>query len=558
MHNLKDDNNEDLRQFLAINWQILSRLLTFIDFAAGLTIGFIEIDREQERDWIVDWLMNHPQCQDVQFLVLTYESPDLRFLLDEILKSLPHDLPTDKDLVLIIKGLEYSIGHTEYPPVLQNINFVRDAFVDAVPYPILFCLPSYQITSFANYAPDFWAWKSGLFKFESVEQEPIFSPSLPVEYSQSRKTPEPQSRIDLLERFLAGYTDSPDTNNESFLLSVLHQLGNAHHSRQEWQSAEDCLTQALYIAEENPSLLTVKINLLIELADVYQEQEKYNLAEEIYQKVLNQNRHRLSSQQLAKIQNGLGIIYARSPQGNVADNLENAIACFQSVLKIYTHEDYPLDWANTQNNLATAYRQWLRGNRAENLEKAIEHYQAALRVRTETDFPEHWAQTQNSLGIAYRQRIRGNRAENLEKAIEHYQAALRVRTKTDVPQHWAQTQSCLGFAYLNRIRGNREENLEKAIEHYQAALRIRTETDFPQNWARIQYDLGSAYTKRIKGEKAENIKRAIECYQNALNIYTPDTFPREWEQTQNLLQAISPDFSISDGEFALVEERKSS
>jgi tetratricopeptide (TPR) repeat protein len=491
-------------------------------------------------------LINHPQCQDIQFLVLTYESPDLRFLLDEILKSLFQNLPIDKKIVLIIKGLEYSIGHTKYPPVLQNLNFVRDAFIDAVPYPILFCLPSYQITSVANYAPDFWAWKSGIFEFKTVEREPIFIASLLGEYLQPQRTPEPQSRIDLLERLLAGSTDSVDTNNESFQLSVLQQLGSAHHSRQEWQLAEEYLTQALYIVEKNPSLLTVKINLSIELADVYEKQEKYDSAEELYQQVLNQDRTRLSSHQWAKVQNGLGIIYAIKKQGSIAENLENAIHCFQSVLTIYTDEDFPLDWALTQNNLGTAYRTRIRGNPAENLEMAIEYYQSALRICTETDFPQHWAQTQNSLGITYRQRIRGNRAENLEMAIECYHAALRVRTKTDFPQDWAQTQSCLGFAYFNRILGNRAENLEQTIEYFQSALQVRTEIDFPQYWARIQYDLGSVYTKRIKGEKAKNIQRAIECYQNALKVYTPDTFPKECEQTQNLLQAISRDFSRSD------------
>ena len=71
----------------------------------------------------------------------------------------------DKKLVLIIQGLEKSIGKNgDYPPVLQDLNFVRDAFTNSVPYPIVFFLPDYAIARVVKFAPDFWAWKSGFFR----------------------------------------------------------------------------------------------------------------------------------------------------------------------------------------------------------------------------------------------------------------------------------------------------------------------------------------------------------------------------------------------------------
>jgi tetratricopeptide (TPR) repeat protein len=584
MYNLNSSTETEQSQFLAINQQSLASLLTFVDFAADLTIGFIEIDREQERDWIIEWLVDSPQCQDVNFLVLTYNDPDLRFLLDEILKSLAQqDLPTAKSLVLIIKGLEYSISHTEYPLILQNLNFVRDAFVDALPYPILFCLPSYQITSIAKFAPDFWAWKSGLFKFESIEQESIFIDVLPVEYSQNRKIPESQDRIDLLEGLLIEYAASPLNRDLSVVVSILQQLGSFYQSHQEWVKAETFLMEALNTIEENSLTLIDKTNIWIELADVYREQQKYDRAEELCKRVLDLDI--LTPQQLAEVNNILGLIYTDNPQGDIAENLENAIFRFQAVLKIYTYENSPQAWAQTQNNLANVYWMRVRGNRADNLEQAIKYYQLALQVRTESDFPQAWAQIQHNLASAYHDRIRGDKAQNLELAIEYYQATLRVLTERGFPFNWATTQYNLGNVYYNRIRGDKAQNLELAIEYSQTALRVLNKADFPQDWARIQHNLattyqeriegdrsknleiaieyyqaallvhneiyfplnwgmtqcnmGLAYTKRIKGEKAENAKRAIECYQNALKIYTPDAFPREWKQTQNLLNAVS-------------------
>jgi tetratricopeptide (TPR) repeat protein len=587
MYNLNSSAETEHSQFLTINQQSLASLLTFVDFAAELTIGFIEIDREQERDWIIEWLIDSPQCQDINFLVLTYDDPNLRFLLDEILKSLSQqDLQTTENLVLIIKGLEYSIGHTEYPPILQNLNFVRDAFVDAVPYPILFCLPTYQITSVANFAPDFWAWKSGNFKFESTNRDSIFVNSLPIYYTSASRTPESQSRIDLLLRLLVEYKANPNNINLSTIVSILQQLGSVYRSHQEWDEAEKYLTEALNIIADNPSLSISKTNLWIDLADIYRKKMQYDRAVEIYQKILALDRDRPSSSELIEVNNNLGLVYANNSQGSKLENIENAINFFQaaliyateelrqdwatiqynlgnayvdrirgdraenleiaikyyqSALQIRTEIDFPIDWVTTQHNLATAYQERIRGDRAENLEMAIDYYQAALRVYTKTDFPFNWAATQYNLGNVYCNRIRGNRAENLEMAINYYQSALQVRTETDFPIDGATTQHNLATAYQERIRGDRAENLEMAIDYYQAALRVYTKTDFPFNWAMAQYNLGFTYTQRIQGERAENIKRAIECYQNALKIYTPQTFPSEWKQTQNLLQAISTD-----------------
>jgi hypothetical protein len=98
---------------------------------------------------------------------------DLRFLFDELRQQLSKiKLIEDQKLVVILRGLEAAIGTDElgeYPPVLQDLNFVRDAYSTSVPYPILFVLPDYAITRIAKYAPDFWAWRSGVFTFKALE-----------------------------------------------------------------------------------------------------------------------------------------------------------------------------------------------------------------------------------------------------------------------------------------------------------------------------------------------------------------------------------------------------
>ena len=163
--------NAELGQFVTLNQDILAELLTFIDFSEKFTLGFIEINFPPDRELLIEALKTNSQCEEIQFVILKFADPNLRFLRDEIVKKLPKiEKEANKKLVLIIQGLEKSIGvYGEYPPFLQDLNFVRDAYKKTVPYPILFVLPDYAINRLAKFAPDFWAWRSGVFRFKTLE-----------------------------------------------------------------------------------------------------------------------------------------------------------------------------------------------------------------------------------------------------------------------------------------------------------------------------------------------------------------------------------------------------
>ena len=450
--------------FLAKNQQRLAELLTFIDFAEGLTIGFIEVNRNEEANWIVESLMNNSQCQNIQFIVLNIDDSQVRFLLDEILNYLSKNPPLeDKKQVLIIKGLENSIGFKDYPPILQNLNFVRDAFTYDVPYPILFCLPNDTITIFARFAPDFWAWKSGIFKFESLPEEKNIDRQF-VNFARGLErdgVSETQARIDLLTRLFAEYSAE---KNISMMITTLQQLGVAYYRRGELQKAEESLLEAWNLSNQITSLEPTKVATLETLGYVYKKAKKYEEAETIYQQVLNVYSEQKFSQKWAKIQNSLGNVYLDKNQGSKADNLERAISCFYSALEVYTRDSFPSEWAMTQNNLGNAYSNRIRGEKAENLELAIVAYNLSLEVYTRDSFPYEWAMTQNNLGNAYSDRIRGEKAENLELAIFALNQSLEVITPTAYPIDCLQTGRNLGNA------ANLIEDWETAIKGYNLAI----------------------------------------------------------------------------------------
>lgn len=137
----------------------------------------------------------------------------MRFLKDAILQELPHHhFDPNQKLVLFIQGLEKSIGldkDAPYPPVLQDLNFVRDAYSQQLPHTLLFVLPDYGLTRLARFAPDFWSWRSGVFRFKAspLIRRNAFDelqkfPELPQEFILPE---EQQPKIELLHRLLMEY-----------------------------------------------------------------------------------------------------------------------------------------------------------------------------------------------------------------------------------------------------------------------------------------------------------------------------------------------------------------
>ena len=157
--------------FLQANDENLQELATFVDFAGEkFTPCFVSVNFRDDRAAIIEALRHHPVCEDVQFVVVEVSDPNLRFLRDDLVKRLPKiEREPGKKLVLLLTGLEASIGMVgDYPPMLVYLNYVRDGFKAAVPYPMVIFLPDESLRRLAEFAPDFWAWRMAVIRFESV------------------------------------------------------------------------------------------------------------------------------------------------------------------------------------------------------------------------------------------------------------------------------------------------------------------------------------------------------------------------------------------------------
>src|SRR5262245_35636919 len=93
-----------------------------------------------------------------------------------------------------------------------------------------------------------------------------------------------------------------------------------------------------------------------------------------------------------------GVRLATAADGDRADNLQRAIACYKAALPVITESAHPQLWATLQNNLGSAWGALRAGDRAANLREAIACFERALRVLTENAHPQLWAEAQNNLG----------------------------------------------------------------------------------------------------------------------------------------------------------------
>ena len=407
--------SSEIGPFIALNQEVFAELLTFVDFAEKFTIGFVEINFPPDVEILIEGLKTNPECGDIQFASLNFSDANLRFIRDEIVKILPSiQIELNKKLVLIVQGLEKSIGvYGDYPPVLQDLNFVRDAYKRTVPHPILFILPDYALTRLAKFAPDFWAWQSGMFRFQTpqITKDHAINEAQNTERIINRlEPPEKQERIDLLHRLLMEYKPTghqPTGENLRNCSNILHQLGVAYLSKREPTEARKYLEDAIKIANEFQDS-TFHAEVLNTLGDSYGQQRQFDTAITYYQKSLS------ISQQL---QNPRGETAALFKLGNAYLELRQftqATTFYQQCLEIEQQIGDRYSQASTYHQLGYV-AQDLR-----EFEEARRNYQQALAIYIE--FSDRYSQAATYYGLGTLAQAEKNYAE----ARVHLQTALEI------------------------------------------------------------------------------------------------------------------------------------
>lgn len=235
-----------------------------------------------------------------------------------------------------------------------------------------------------------------------------------------------------------------------------------------------------------------------------------------------------------------GTLIGQFPHGNIADNLDIAIACYEVIEIIFTREKFPNFWATSKLHLGNAYGQSFYGDPVENLEKALLSYQDALKVYTCEDFPIEWAETQTNWVSCYVKKIRTTKnkvdtCENLENLVKICNLASDIFKKNKLIEKWTIVKNNLASAYCDIPNDNHSEKWELAINIYNEILEVINQNSFSEAWANTQMNLGIAYEKRVQGERPKNLHLAVKACHDSLKFYTRKNYPFIYAILQNNL-----------------------
>ena len=340
-------------EFVTKNKFILKKLLFFVTLSRGFTLAFLESSRQRDTEQVINYLQTNPDCDDIELVVIDCDDPQLESLLPHIQQQAKTELETTtkQEKVLIIRGLEQAIGVLgDYPTVLVDLNFSRDAYARKLPYPLILVLPDYAITRVARFAPDFWAWKSGEFQLAApvtqtaTFQEKALIPEIPLE---KRALPVSQGRFDLLNNLLATEYTEPSQTRADLLL----QRSYAYDSHAQYEQAQKDAVAALELYRQLLPANHLSIaETLNQLARQYESQGKYEAAEPLYLDALQMLKELLGDHHpdVATSLNNLALLYKSQGKYEAAEPLY--LDALQ-MLKELLGDRHP-DVATSLNNLA--------------------------------------------------------------------------------------------------------------------------------------------------------------------------------------------------------------
>jgi tetratricopeptide (TPR) repeat protein len=429
-----------------------------LDWTDGFGLAFVQCSSPVQGSELVEKIKRDLRNKQVDILQFQ-EGEEIRNLYD-LVEQLPNREQID---ILFIQGLEYSFvpyiksgygGQGDYykldnlPPILGHLNLQRERFRRDFEICFVFLLPFFGIKYFIQRAPDFFDWRSGLFKIVTEKDllkrhtfRIIEGGSIDQYYLCSSN--ERMTKILEIETLL-----KEDLEPEDKSLLLLKQ-GNLLVASSAYEEAISSFDNALKIKPDDQDAWFIRGIALSSLGKNEEAISSYNNALKF-------------KPDKDEAWNNRG-----SALGNLGRN-EEAIASFDNALKF--KPDLHKAWNNRGSALFNLRR----------FEEAISSFDNALKFKP--DYPEAWYN-------------RGTALFNLrrfEEAISSFDNALKF--KPDYPDAWDNR----GYALFNLGR------FEEAIASFDNALKIKPDD------ATSYYNKACIYALQENIDLAiENFKQAI-------------------------------------------------
>lgn len=389
--------------------EILDRLTRMIRWSDEFRLGFVKCNSPVQQQTMARTLAE--RIPDIRILEISLAEP-LISLLDAIeARWDTHDPPH----VIYVYGLEKSISpDCDYSPVLGRLNNDRDLIRRAVPAALLIWLPDFALDCMVQGAPDFWAWRSGVYEFPT-DPDLWFNDALPAltlgtDQIASLALEDKRAEVTRIEELLriSEAFPNPGRREKQIRSRLLDQRGLLSLLLGDWQAAQTTYEEALRLAKEldDPAGIAT---ILHQLASLQLLQDHRQEAMRLYEEsmAINQNNGDKAGQ--AKALHQLAMLKQVEGQYDEAERL------YRQGLELACEVSDSHGMAGALHQLGRVYENCGDYAEAERL------YRESLSIKEKVQDLSGIAATLHQLGIV--QQKQGSFAE----AERLYQQSLRIK-----------------------------------------------------------------------------------------------------------------------------------
>lgn len=474
--------------------EVLALLIRETD---GSVLAFALYRSVTDREAAVHVLKKRLSLPVVEFTLSVQQQDPFKFI---------QTLPIDERACVFFYDVEAAL-----PDLAGFLNLQREAFAET-PHATVFWIREYGLRELATNAPDFWAWRSGVFDFRS-EQVEWSTPIMQTMLDESLVFQEPgdlDRRISLYEGLIEEYSQQEEPN-EMFLVGLLIKLAHIYFLRgdnrraeirarealdqvrqlgareaeiriliglgnltgEDWpfDEAEKLLRSNLSVDTENDRNNNTEIYM--QLGRISEVREKMDQAEQWYEKAIA-----LSDQQklpgiMAQSSLQLGIVLGKQERYAEAEKwLLRAGELYQEL--------------GNDSNLAKAYGELGTISEAQGqLNESELRYRKAVEIYDRLGHAFFSARTYKNLGSVALER------QQLDKAVDYFTTALSLFEQIEAEDH--SIYRSLGLIAMIR------EQFDEAQEWYLRALDLEERQEQPSAFTHAS--LGRLYLKENRLEE---------------------------------------------------------
>jgi tetratricopeptide (TPR) repeat protein len=477
---------------------IVRRLVRSLDYAEGFWLGFVRCNLATQRRKAAAVCRELLAPLGVHLIEVELTEPisELLPILKERIaseQSSADEMPLSSSsaigqrsesrdrqkLAIFVSGLEHSIPSSEaYPPILSYLNLNRELFRQEMPHPLVIWLPEYALTALARRAPDFWAWRSGLYEFapeadlDKDALDPIMREAMHVKRSLSGQAK--RERLAMLKGLLADYCELGNGLHERKVQSeILLEIGLVCYDIGEWAEAKQLFGESLVIARDQVNTSRVaaivhNLGILAQLTGNYEEaRHLYEESLEIARKLGNKSGEASSLHELG--------ILTQSTR-----NYEEARRLYEESLEIKRELGNKPGEAITLHQLGTLAQDM--GNN----EEARQLHEESLEIARKLGNKSGEASSLHELGILALVK------RNYEEARCLYEESLEI--KRELGNKPGEALSLEQLALLDEEEGNFKQAIEHSRQAQEIFLRLENKEDITriqEQIERLEQELGS-------------------------------------------------------------------